>query len=134
MARSHQQEIKMKDEEICPRVIVLSVEENSCASPRKVIEVKDKWVIIRATVDTGCRHVMLAEMFPRVKLDRRSATKAFVAANEEKIKDLREKTLPFKSVEGVHRCIKFRNANVVKSLISMRKVVQTGNVVVLDGE
>ena len=50
----------------------------------------------------------------------------------EKIEDLGEKIMPFKYVEGVHRCIKFRSANVVKPLISMRKVVQAGNVVVLD--
>ena len=43
-----------------------------------------------------------------------------------------EKTIPFKSVEGVHRCIKFKSANVVKPLISMRKVVQAGNVAVPD--
>ena len=43
-----------------------------------------------------------------------------------------EKTIPFQSVEGVHRCIKLRSANVVKPLISKRKDVQAGNVVVLD--
>ena len=48
--------------------------------------------------------------------------KKIVAANGERIKDLGEKTIPFKSVEGVHRCIKFRSANVVKPLISMRSV------------
>ena len=42
-------------------------------------------------------------MFPRVKLDRTTTNKKFVAANGEKIKYLGEKTLPFKSVEGVHR-------------------------------
>ena len=110
---------------------LLSVENNSCASPRKVIEVKDNWVNIRATMDTGAAgHVMPAEMFPRVTLDRTSATKKFVAANGERIKDLGEMTIPFKSVEGVHSA--FRSANVVKPLISMRKVVQAGNVVVLD--
>ena len=104
---------------------LLSVQNNSGVLPRKVIEVKDKWVAIRATVDTGSAgHVMPAEMFPRVKLDRTSTTKRFVAANGERIKDLGEKTIPFKFVEGVHRCIKFRCANVVKSLISMREVVQ----------
>ena len=72
--------------------------------------------------------------FTRVKLDRTIATKKFVAANGEKIKDLGEKSIPCKSVEGVHRCIKFRSASVVKPLISMRKVVQAGNVVVLDEE
>ena len=114
---------------------LLSVENNSCASPLKVIEVQDNWVDIRATMDTGAAgHVMLAKMFPRVKLDRTSAPKKFVAANGERIKDLEEKTIPFKSVDGVHRCTKFRSASVVKTVISTRKVVQAGNVVVLDGK
>ena len=56
----------------------------------------------------------------------------YVAANGERIKDLGEKTIPFKSAEGVRRCINFRSANVVKPLVSMRKAVQAGNVVVLD--
>ena len=68
---------------------LLSVESNSCASPRKVIEVIDNWVNITATVDTGAAgHVMPAEMFTRVKLDRTSTTKKSVAANVEKIKHL----------------------------------------------
>ena len=67
--------------------------------PRNVIEVKDNWVNITATMDTGAAgHVMLAEMFPRVRLYRTSTTKKFVAANGEKIKDLGEKTIPFRSV------------------------------------
>ena len=45
-----------------------------------------------------------------------------------RIKDLGEKTIPFKSV----RCEKIRSANVVKPLTSMRKVVRAGSVVVLD--
>ena len=76
----------------------------------------------------------MAEMFPRVKLDRTSTAKKFVAAIGERIGDLGEKTIPFKSVEGVDRCIKFRSANVVKPLISMRKVVQADNVVVPEEE
>ena len=84
-------------------------------------------------MDTGAAgHVMLAEMFPRVKLDRTNTTKKFVAANGEKTKDLGGRTIPCKSVEGVHWCVKFRSADVVKPLISIRKVVQAGNVVVLD--
>ena len=54
---------------------LLRVEDNSCASPRKVIEVKDKWVNFRATMDTGVAgHVMPTETFPRVKLDRTTTT------------------------------------------------------------
>ena len=77
-------------------------------------------------------HVIPAEMFPRLKLDCTSAGKKFVAGNGEKIEDLGEKTIPFKTAEGVHRCIKFRSASVVNPLISMRRVVQAGNVAVLD--
>ena len=88
---------------------------------------------IRATLDTAAaEHVMPAEMFSRAKLDGTTTAKNFVSANGQTIEDLGEKTIPFKSVEGVHRCIKFRSASVVKPLISMRKVVQAGNVVVLD--
>ena len=99
------------------------------------MEVKDNWVNIRATMDTGAAgHVMLAEMFPRVKLDRTSTTKKFVAASGEQIKDSGGKTIPCKFAEGVRRCIEFRSASVVKPLISMRKVVHAGNVVVMDEE
>ena len=94
---------------------LLSVENNSGVPSRKVIEVKDNWVNNRATLDTGAvGHVMPPEMFPRVKLDRTSLTKKFGAANGERTKDLGEKTIPFKSVEGVHRFTQFRSANVVK--------------------
>ena len=55
-----------------------------------------------------------------------------IAASGQRIKDLGEDTIPFKSVEGVQRCTKFRSANVVNPLISMRMVVPAGNVVVLD--
>ena len=43
-----------------------------------------------------------------------------------------EKSNPFKTNEGVQRCITFRSAIVVKPLISMLKVVRAGNNVVLD--
>ena len=63
---------------------LLSVENNSGVPSRKVIEVKDHWVNTRATPDTGAvGHVMPAEMFPRVKLDRTSLTKKFGAAMEK---------------------------------------------------
>ena len=129
---SKKSKLKMKK---FAREPLLTAENKSCSSPRKVIEVKDNCVNIRATVDTGAAgHFMPTEMFPRVELDHTSTTKTFVAANGERIKDLGEKTISFKSVEGVHRCIKFRSTNVVKLLISMRKVAQAGNVVVLEEE
>ena len=77
---------KLKSKEVAHESL-LSVENKSCASPKKVIEVKDNWVNIRATVDTGAAgHVMLAEMFRRVKLDRTTATKKLVAAHGETLK------------------------------------------------
>ena len=54
-----------------------------------------------------------------------------MAANGEQIKDLGEKSIAFKTNDGVQRCIAF-SANVVKLLISMQKVVRAGNTVVLD--
>ena len=84
-------------------------------------------------MDSGAAgHVMLEAMFPRVKLERKTTPKKFVAANGEQIKDLGEKEIPFKSNEGIQRRLTFRSANVVKPLISMQKVVQAENTVVLD--
>ena len=112
---------------------LLSVESSQSLSPKKIVEVRDKWVKVRVTMDSGAAgHVMPETMFPRVKLERRTSPKKFVAANGEQIKDLGEKNNPFKTNEGIQRCITFRSANVVKPLISMQKVVRAGNIVVLD--
>ena len=95
---------------------LLGVEMNSCASPRKVLEVKDTWVNISATVDTGAAgHVMLAEMFPRVKLDRTSATKKFVAASEKKSKTWVRK--PYRSSPlKERRCIEIHECKCCEAL------------------
>ena len=93
------------------------------------MEVKDKWVKVRVTMDSGAAgHVMLETMFLCVKLE----PKKFVAATGEQIKDSGEKNIPFKTNEGIQRCITFRSAHFVKTLISMEKVVRAGNIVVLD--
>ena len=104
----HWQEVTSKKSKLktkkCAHESSLSVENNSWASPRKVVEVGNNWVVTRATMDTGAAgHVTLAEMFPRVKLDRTSTTKKLVAANGETITDLGDNTIPCKCVEGVHR-------------------------------
>ena len=112
---------------------LLSVESNHSLSPKKIVEVKDKWVKVRVTMNSGAAgHVMPETMFPHVKLERKTLPKKFVVANREQIKHLGEKSIPFKTNEGVQRCITFRSANVVKPLISMQKVVRAGNIVVLD--
>ena len=80
---------------------LLSVESSQNLSPKKIVEVRDKWVKVRVTTDSGAAgHVMPETMFPRVKLERRTSPKKFVAANGEQIKDLGEKNIPFKTNEG----------------------------------
>ena len=77
---------------------LLSVESSHDLSPKKIVEVRDKWVKVRVTMDSGAAgHVMPETMFPRVKLERRTSPKKFVAANGEQIKDLGEKNIPFKT-------------------------------------
>ena len=102
-------------------------------SPKKTLEVKDQWVKVRVTMGSGAAgHAIPETMFPHVKLESNTSPKKFVAANGEQIKDLGEKSIPFKTNEGVQRCMTFRSANVVKPHISMQKVVRAGNTVVLD--
>ena len=95
--------------------------EEDCGGERQVGES----VKVRVTMDSGTTgHVMPDTMFPHVKLERKTSPKKFVAANGEQIKDLGEKSIPFKTNEGVQRCVTFRSANVVKPSISMQKVVR----------
>ena len=50
-----------------------SVESSHSLSPKKIMEVKDKWVKVRVTMDSGAAgHVMLETMFPHVKLERKN--------------------------------------------------------------
>ena len=78
------------------------------------------------TMDSAAAgHVTPDTMFPRVKIERKQQM-------ESKSMTLGAKRIPFKTNEGVQRCITFKSANVVKPIISMQKVVQAGNSVVLD--
>ena len=98
------------------------------------MEEKDRWVKVRVTMDSGAAgHVMPETMFPHFKIERKTPPKKFVAANGEQIKDLGAKKIPFKTHEGVKRCITFRSANDVNPPNSMqKKVVHAGSTVVLD--
>ena len=94
---------------------LLSMENSHNSNPKKIVEEKDKRVKVRVTIVSGAAgHVMPETMFPRVKLERKTTPNNFVAANGKQIKVLGEKTIPFKTNEGVQRCITFRSANVVK--------------------
>ena len=82
-------------------------------------------VKIRVTMGSGAAsHVMPETMFPRVKLERETSPKKFVAANGKHIRDLHAKNIPFKTHEGIQRSITLRSASVVKPFISMQKVSQ----------
>ena len=107
---------------------LLSVESSHDLSPKNIVEEKDRWVKVRVTMDSGAAgHVMPETMFPHAKIELKTPPINFVAANGEQIKDLGAKRIPFKTNEGVQRCIMFRSANVVKPLISMQKVVQSAH-------
>ena len=73
-------------------------------------------------------------IFPCVKLDRKTAPKTLVAANDEQIEDLGEKTIPFKTNDGIHRFTPCRSASVIQLLQSMQKVIRAQNTVVQVGE
>ena len=99
------------------------MEASSSAPGKKVVVGKGNWVNVRATMDTGVAgHVMPAGMCLHLKLTCSSMEKKFVAANGEKIQDLGEKIL-----SQVHKECKRCEAFVLDE-----KIVQAGNVVVLD--
>ena len=105
ISRGNKQRVKRANQ-----ALLLSVENSHSSNPKKVVEVKDKWVNVRVTVDSGAAgHVMPETMFPRVKLERRTSPKKFVAANGEQIKDLGEKN-PIQDKRGnpevhnIHKC------------------------------
>ena len=79
---------------------LLSVESSHSLSPKKIVEVKDKWVKVRVAMDSGAAgRVMPDTMFPHVKLERKTSPKKFAAANAGQMKDLGEKSTPFKTNE-----------------------------------
>ena len=64
---------------------LLSIESSHNLKTKEVIEVKDRWVKARVTMDSGVEgHVMLVTMFPRVKLERKTSPNKFVAALENR--------------------------------------------------
>ena len=90
-------------------VSLLSVENYQSLCLKNMLEVKNKWVKVRATMDCGAAgHVMLEGMLPRVKLERKTEPHKFLAANVEQITELGLRTIPFKTNEGSHSCMTFR--------------------------
>ena len=80
---------------------LLSVESSHNLSPKKIVEVKIKWVKVSVTMDSGAAgHVIPETMFPHVKLERKTSPERFVAANGEQIKDLGEKNNSIQDKRG----------------------------------
>ena len=65
-------------------------------------------------------------------LSANTSPKRFEPVSGEKIGGLGEHTVPYKTNEGIQRCITFRSASVVKTLISMLEAVRVGDIVALD--
>ena len=104
---------------------MLSVESSHDLSPK--VEEKDRWVKVRVTKDSGAAgHVLPETMFPHVKIERKTPPKKFVAANGEQIKDLGAKRIPFKTNEGVQRCITFRSAMLSNPSFQCKKSSKPG--------
>ena len=75
ISRGNKQRVKRANQ-----TLLLSVESSHSSNPKKVVEVKVKWVKVRVTMDSGAAgHVMLETMFPRVTLERKTSPKKFVA-------------------------------------------------------
>ena len=92
VAEGQRQERRKRARKGWQRKFQLSMENSHISNPKKTVEVKDKWVKVRVTMDSGAAgHVMPETMFPRVKLVRTTTPKKFVAASGEQIKDLGEK-------------------------------------------
>ena len=71
---------------------LLSVESSYDLSPKKILEEKDKWVKVRATMDSGdTGHVIPEAMFPHVKIEHKTPSKKFAAANGERAKRTQNK-------------------------------------------
>ena len=63
---------------------LLSVESSHNSKTKEIIELKDRWVKVGVTMDSGAAGQVIPEtMFPRVKLERKISPKKFVAANGE---------------------------------------------------
>ena len=72
----------------------------------------------------AARHIMLEARFSRVQRESKTAREKVVPASGQRIRDLGVKTsLLFETNDGIHRCITFRSAGMVKPLISMQKAV-----------
>ena len=63
------------------RASLLSVDNNQSSSHKTKVEVKDRWLKVRVATDSGAAgHVMIEGILPRVKFERNTAPKQFLAA------------------------------------------------------
>ena len=109
------------------------VQHSEGSSSQKRIEEEDNWVTVRVIMDFGAAgDLMLAGIFPHVKLEHKTAPKEFfwkllVNHSEAWVRRL----FHSRHTRKFNRCT---TLSAVKLLISMQKVVRVGNMLVMDDE
>ena len=104
----------------CRRSIASHIEDGPVQVSKNITDVKDRRLKIRVTINTGAAGLS-GTLVPIVKTEHHGALKKFVTASGEHIRDMAEKTSPFKTSDRSRPSTKFRSAAVVKLLTSMRK-------------
>ncbi len=100
-----------------------------------LIDRQGRWTRVSATVDSGAAANVLPEaMFPQIALKESEGSRKgqyWVAANGGRIANKGEKLVHFQTTEGAERSVKFQVADVTKPLISVVKITEAGNDVIL---
>ena len=96
-------------------------------------EESTEWQKVSVTVDSGSAvHPMPTESFAKIPVVKgEKFGKNYVAANGGKIANEGEKFVPCVTQHGIPISLKFQLAQVVKSLLSAKKLAKTGHQVIL---
>ena len=79
-------------------------------------------------------HVAPERFMPRVKAKQDGGGRSYVAANGGRLHDLGSKKVNCKTANGLNRTITFRSTAVMKPLVSVGKLTDTGHKVNLESE
>jgi len=97
-------------------------------------EETDEWQKITVTVDSGsAEHALPTGSFNKIPVTKGDKFgKNYVAANGGKIANEGEKIVPCVTQHGIPISVKFQLAQVVKPLLSAKKLAKTGHQVILE--
>ena len=94
------------------------------------------WRKVVTTFDSGSAdHVCPEEEFPSVKMEPSQGSKKgrkYVAANGHKVPNMGQKKMPMITEDGKQLMITWQVTKVVKPLLSVSKLTENGNMVILD--